>query len=582
MNAALTATFELLAKTKNEAAVPVLTAALDSSSRDVQLGAVRAILQRRCPTGMRELVRRFHEMDDAWREVVREFHGRMLPALRDAVLSSDVHLVENGCQAAEYFCEYDLIPTLLVALEDEGNVHRETVASSLTNLADALFQDLAGTRDERRRRDPQLSRRNAVTALESSVRRYPRHQRSEPLEAFLQLTTRDNAAVTRFLNDVHESTFVPLLQVLHGSSRPGVLRLLIGFLDDPRPPSAGLTSLFRRTDRRCVEALLKKLGGEPSPTIRNNLKHVDNIAWLGDHALIAELEDAQQQSLVRLVTLVSLKRDEIVKALDHLAQRGKPGGRRAALEGLRIYNGADVNVVVLRALRDADVYVQAAALGQLRSRGIPGALTSLIDALDSPSRPVRDAARSNLEEFSFKRFLPAFDMMEEEVRRTTAGLVRKIDYSAPQQLREELESPQGKRRMRALRVVAAMDLSQELEDAVLERADDEDHMVRVEAARVLAIAPSAAAQEKLLSMAADPSFSVREAAWSAMEDVARDEGLLQLEELNGLRQNLAGHPTEVPGPTPRAPVSPAAPLPGAVPDVFPGTFHAPKETGYGP
>ena len=55
MNAALTATFELLAKTKNEAAVPVLTAALDSSSRDVQLGAVRAILQRRCPTGLRAL-----------------------------------------------------------------------------------------------------------------------------------------------------------------------------------------------------------------------------------------------------------------------------------------------------------------------------------------------------------------------------------------------------------------------------------------------------------------------------------------------------------------------------------------------
>ena len=130
--------------------------------------------------------------------------------------------------------------------------------------------------------------------------------------------------------------------------------------------------------------------------------------------------------------------------------------------------------------------------------------------------------------------------------------------------------------MRALRVVAAMDLSQELEDAVLERADDEDHMVRVEAARVLAIAPSAAAQEKLLAMAADASFSVREAAWSAMEDVARDEGLLPLEELNGLRQNLAERPNAA------APIIPSAPLPGATPSAFPGPFHAPTETGYGP
>ncbi|MGC3972061.1 MAG: hypothetical protein QM775_33380 [Pirellulales bacterium] len=55
MNAALTATFELLAKTKNEAAATVLTAALESSSPEVAVAAVRAILQRRCPTGMREL-----------------------------------------------------------------------------------------------------------------------------------------------------------------------------------------------------------------------------------------------------------------------------------------------------------------------------------------------------------------------------------------------------------------------------------------------------------------------------------------------------------------------------------------------
>jgi HEAT repeat protein len=557
VNAALTATFELLAKTKNEAAVPMLISALDSTSPVVATAAVRAILQRRCPTGMRQLVGRFHEMSDQWREVIREFHGRLLPALRDAVLSGDVHLVENGCDAARLFCEYDLIPTLLVALEDDTNPYRETVARTLIDLADALFQDLAGERDERRRRDPQLSRRNAVSALEASVRRFPRHQRLEPIEAFLQLTTRDNAALTGLLNDVRESTFVPLLQVLHGSNRPGVLRLLIGFLDDARPPSAGLASLFRRNDRRCVDALLRKFHGEPSQTTRHNLRHVDHVGWLGEHALIDELEDGPQQAVVRLATTVNLKRDEIVKVLEHLALRGKPGARRAALEALRPFNGADANTVVLRALRDNDVYVRAAALGQLRPRGIPGALSTLIDALDSPSRPERDAARANLEEFNLKRFLPAFDMLEEEVRKTTAALVRKIDYTAPQLLREELESPQAKRRMRALRMIAAMDLAKDLEEAVLLRADDDDHLVRVEAVRVLSGLTTASTQEKLLALAADSSYAVREAAWNAIEESGRGGGL-SLEELERLRESFseqadAAHRASQNGTPPAAP-----------------------------
>ncbi|MGC3972062.1 MAG: hypothetical protein QM775_33385 [Pirellulales bacterium] len=91
-------------------------------------------------------MRRFHETDESWREVIREFHGRLLPALRDAVLSGDAHMVQNGCDASRYFYEYDLIPTLLVALEDDANPHREATAQTLIDLADELFQDLAGAR----------------------------------------------------------------------------------------------------------------------------------------------------------------------------------------------------------------------------------------------------------------------------------------------------------------------------------------------------------------------------------------------------------------------------------------------------
>jgi len=187
------------------------------------------------------------------------------------------------------------------------------------------------------------------------------------------------------------------------------------------------------------------------------------------------------------------------------------------VQSLGDYNGADVNTLVLKALRDEDPHTKAHALGQLRRRGIPGALTTLIEALDSPLRPVNEAARANLEEFSFRRFLPAFELLEEDVRRTTGGLVRKVDLTTAAQLREEMESPQGKRRMRALKVVMSLDMVAEMQADVIARAADEDHLVRVEAVRALAMAHSLDALATLQDLQSDSSFAVREAVAAALE-----------------------------------------------------------------
>ena len=81
----------------------------------------------------------------------------------------------------------------------------------------------------------------------------------------------------------------------------------------------------------------------------------------------------------------------------------------------------------MKVLEDPDPGVQAAVLGQLRHRGIPGILPHLISMVDSPHSEVRKAARESLTEFTFKRFLASFDMLAEEVQRTTGNLVKKVD-----------------------------------------------------------------------------------------------------------------------------------------------------------
>jgi len=514
-----TITLRILTETPNEAATAVLIAALDSSSVALQLGAVRALLQRRSFEGMRELVRRADSMPEAWRQTVHELHGRITPVVRELLDTDEAGRFERGCRAAIAFREYELMPVLIAMLEDDRHPFFQEAAATLIALADELYHDLATTRDERRRRDPQTARNHAVAALEQSVRRFAAHRRREPIEAFLQLVPRDNALLSRILSDPREPSFVPMLEMLQSSVQPGVLRLLSSFLDDGRPPTTGLAGALRRTDRRWVEHLLKRIGTEPSPAIRANLKHVTVIPWLVDVRLLDELDDAQQRSAVRMAAVSGIKRDALTALLETMLRVGKPEGRRAAVLSLAELKGPEIDVLLLRALRDDDPTVHSVALRQLRPRGVPGALTTLIQALDHSSAEVREAARSNLEEFTFRRYLPAFDLLEESVRRTTGTLVRKADPAAPARLLEEMQSAHGKRRMRALEIAAAMELVVALENAVVEAAGDGDHLVRVEAARALGQARSAAARDALDRLRDDVSFTVREAAEQSLRRI---------------------------------------------------------------
>ena len=79
---------------------------------------------------------------------------------------------------------------------------------------------------------------------------------------------------------------------------------------------------------------------------------------------------------------------------------------------------------------------------------------------------MRNAARESLAEFSFDRFVSAFDMLDDEVRRTTGSLVRKINPDAVVTLAEELRTPSRGRRLRALAIADAMDVIEQLEQAM--------------------------------------------------------------------------------------------------------------------
>lgn len=509
----LATTFELLADTENEAAVRVLLPALDSSSPAIQEGALIAILKRRNPAGGREILNRMPRMKPEWKAIIRQHQGRMTGTLREAILGTDPELCENGCRATVLFREYDLIPTLLNVLEDSSRPNAAMAARTVLELVASLYDELSAAHSPGDHHDPQMVRRYILGSLEHSVQRFGQHKRREVIESFLLLVKHDNVTLNQILQNPHHVAFLTVMDSLSKSTQRGVMRLLLNCLDDPHVPSAALTVIANRRDARFVHHLLKKIGREPSATVAQNLKRVESISWFADLTkLLDQIDDAGQHAIVRLAITAAIPRQQAFAAIECTLLHGKPGGRREAARMLAEFRGADANALAMQALPDPDPQVQAFIVAQLRSRGIPGILPSLLELVESPYEAVRKAARESLAEFSFKRYVGAFDMLEEDVRRSTGLLVKKIDPHCSTLLKEELKSPVRTRRLRGLAIARLIGIVDALEGTIIELLQDEDHIVRVEAAAALAQSSTPASIAALKQALTDSSEVVRQTA----------------------------------------------------------------------
>lgn len=518
MSEGLKTTLELLTKSRNEAATRALIPALDSRRWPIQSAALRALLDRHSAAAQREILKRMHTVDGRWRGIIEQRPGRMLDALREAILGRDAQLYENACTAILWQREYSLIGALVPALEDANNPNADRAAQTVLELAELLYEELAAPRDYGNRRDPQVVRRNVIGSLEPSVRRFSQHKRREVLDAFSILVHRENATLKQILMEPHHGTYLPLLDALAESQHGGVSRLILSYLDDPRPPLAVLNVLARRSDRKFLEHLLDKVGEESSAVAQQNLKRIDQFPWLDlEGTALDHLDELGQQHAMKLLLWSGVNRAHVFQVIEHLLGKGKPLGRRAATAALAEFSGPEADILALAALGDADPEVQAQAARQLRHRGIPGALQHLIDLLDCPHEVVQQAARENLGEFTFPRFMAAYDTLDERARHSTGLLVRKVDLETVPLLVKELHSPARTRRLRAIDVANTIGVVSEVEAEIIELLGDEDYVVRIEAATALAQSVTPTVRSALERALADSSVLVQEAAERSLQ-----------------------------------------------------------------
>lgn len=507
-------TLDLLATTRNEAAVKVLLPQFDSPRSWVRDGVFATLLRRRSPAGHLEVLRRLRDLPDHWRSIVQRYYGRMSTALRDAILSGDPLLCQNACHAILWFHEYDLMPTLVNAAEDHANPNADSAAATVLRLAERLSEELSGQRDYHDRRDPRRIRTQLLPCLENSLARYSEHKRLELVEAFLVLAGCESHGLRAILAKPLDPRHRCVTESLVASPLSGVMRLLLDYLDDPQAPRSVIQILNRRGDIRFLTRLLHMVHKGISNAARHHLKQIRQIPSLSSGQLdFEQLDEPAAQGLIRLTMATGISRAEKLSVLDRMLKQGSPKARRDACVALGDFNGQQAGILAFALLDDPEPAVQARAVVQVRQRGIPGTMAKLVELLDSPHEIVRSAARDALDEFSFDRFLASFETLNEQLRQSTGEMVRKVDPDSADRLLRELEAPSITHRIRAIEMAVAMALVSDIAEALREKLKtDEDHFVRFSAAEALAHDNTPETRDALSVAMDDANRSVQEVA----------------------------------------------------------------------
>jgi len=522
MSDPLETTFQFLAKTENAAARDILAAGLECSDPITRLGALRAILDRRDPEGHREVFRRLTSLDKQGREIVAERSERLVDAARDALSSPNRKVCAAACDAIASFHLYQVIPALVAALVDTENPHTDLPAAAILKLTEAFYEELSGVADRPKQKAQDTVRARMTTSLEEAVRKYHRHERLEPVEALLLVAKQKNAVLRQLLQRTEEKSHPAILEVLSNSSQGGVIRLLLGFLEDPQMPRAVTDVICNRCDAKFVDNITRTVGTKPSRAAIETLKRFESIAWAKPgHEVFNELDDDAQEGAVWLLMFSSLNPDDKLEVVGYLLLHGKIGGRRAAAKALAKLKGPRANELAVEAVEDDDPQVRATIIPQLRSRKIPGALSMLIGMVDSTDETIHEALRTAMPEFTFRHFLSNFDAMPEAMQPVSGHLVSKIDSGAVEKLTEEMSCLSPVRRRKAVQAAFAMGLVGAVEKAIATLLSDEDHMVRIAAAKALADSNSMPSWEALRDALLDRSVIVQEAAERSLEMISR-------------------------------------------------------------
>lgn len=459
-------------------------------------------------------------------------------AIRTALVDSDLQVKHNAFDATTELCVTELLPDLIKLSMQPSYVHRATSSSVLLQLTELLFQtnqkttpgsDGNGTNSESRtqvegpppaavfRYPPSVAKLRQL--IETSLQHYKLGGRSEVLIVFLSFADHDDVWVERILSDKMHPAHNDLLGLFESSENEAVVEKLAHFLCVLKPMPC-ITSIWRRRrDLKFLQRFLHLIARETKPEVIGNLRRLSQPFWLNE--LIGDIRVltlVEQQALLILIQNCLPQDDDVLESLSKLLPQANMFLRRTIVAIICQISGMRANGMVAELIeRETDGETLVLLIPELRRRNLARAMKRLLGLLDHSHEGVRRKAAEAFHDCSIQRYLAAYDLLDEPVRRSTGQLVHKVDPASNRVLSDELSCGNRVRQVRALQAIRSIGNIDEMCGLVLKIAQLPDPRLKITAIGALAGSSLPEAKSLIRRYLVDENPSVRKAAEQSLD-----------------------------------------------------------------
>jgi len=488
-------TLQVIAKSKNQAALTLLESAVLSTNEAMRQLAGTALVARHSRRGLEAIIRNFDPADSELVDLVNDNRSKFIPELHSAIVDKDITLAKQAFRLAYTQNFYEVLPTLAAYCLGPASEEQSVVAlhagffNFLDKYTDALEKD--NPSEHRLLYGILLPECAKLLIYKISEYRFTRNELALTVYLCLYPFFKESGTaqdLTLQLRLPHSPVYASTYRRLLKQSEPYLFQLMIRTLDRPNPPPLISQIFSERSDIPFLTAMCRSIKQPLSLELKTNLAALPPLTWLGQIDSFLDQFDAEAQcGLILLLQNINLTEEELRACLLKIFERDNSEGRVAALSALTASSGETVDRFLWEASADEDPKVQVEALTQLHARKVPGAAAHIMQFADSPHEEVRAVIPKLIPNLRFSHFMQTFEQLDDAHRRRMFNVVRLLDRQTPKELTKMLGTSEPLLRAKALLCIDyCLEIVPLVEEALCEiLARDEMPRLRIKAAEQL-------------------------------------------------------------------------------------------------
>lgn len=550
--------YKQLQRTEDVTVDRAMTAALPTADRFALRLIALMLLKRKHPDGLLGLVLHHHLLPSDIQHTVANHAGELFTPLRKAAGMGHTHGPLNAIQII-----HRSLSARLAYLASDQLRHGSSEAQGASGAC-LLHLARHAASDPRPGVLPQIEPKGIEylqTALDEAVQCFGRHEQRSALVAAVWLAMRGSGALRQTLGQEKDPATRAMAALMEEAEQPAVLRSLAVLMSVPTVREAGRRGLRRAGERGRLGPMLAHFHMLRLPEVAAAMGEMDadTLGAVGvDEATARSMPAHELRGLPAWVMALPMEHGEKVRQLAQLRHVPDPATRLMALRrlmaiserGRRAREDASVGgddgekggeagertaEEVLEAVAgfcdDVDAPIARIALRHLVRRQYVGLTRLLMRLVNSPHEAIQQYATRQLAPIGFQRLWEVWPRLDEQLRGAAIRALAKLDDSLSRHLGEKLRSDEQAAKLRALNMVAEMNMGGAFEGELRELSESPNEKVASAAVKALGSAGTRAAMASVEKAMEHTDDRVRANAAEAMSQLRSTQHVEQLAQM---------------------------------------------------